>query len=165
VFDLASGLKVVRDRRHAVGASTVTGADIDAFAAVAIELNARANGRRVAVMHHDVLDEVSEVVVILARKCWYDAALADQRSRGSIGRALAGSRFWWVVTRPLVPADQRPGRPCPLNLEHKRSRVYVLRRGRVTGHESGAAACHRVVRSGPGATSLERPARLKSQVS
>jgi predicted nicotinamide N-methyase len=115
VFDLVSGLKVVRDRRHAVGASTVTGADIDAFAAVAIELNSRANGCRVAVMHHNVLDdEVSEVVVILARKCWYDAALADQRWRGSIGLALAGSRFWWVVTRPLVPADQRPGRACPL---------------------------------------------------
>jgi predicted nicotinamide N-methyase len=42
----ASGSELSAVAAIRAGASTVTGADIDAFAAAAIELNARANGYR-----------------------------------------------------------------------------------------------------------------------
>jgi predicted nicotinamide N-methyase len=59
------------------GATAVTAVDIDPFAAAAIELNARANRRRVTVMLRDVLDdEPPDVDVIVAGDCWYEAGLA-----------------------------------------------------------------------------------------
>ena len=77
VFDLASGSGLCAIAAMRAGAAEATGADIDAFAAAAIELNARANGRRVTVVRRDVLDEEPpDVDVILAGDCWYDAALA-----------------------------------------------------------------------------------------
>jgi predicted nicotinamide N-methyase len=79
VFDLASGSGLCAIAAGRAGAATVMGADIDAFAAAAIELNARANGQRVTVLRRDVLDdEPPKVDVILAGDCWYDAALADR---------------------------------------------------------------------------------------
>jgi predicted nicotinamide N-methyase len=79
VFDLASGSGLCAIAAGHAGAATVTGADIDAFAAAAMELNARANGQRVTVLRRDVLDdEPPKVDVILAGDCWYDAALADR---------------------------------------------------------------------------------------
>lgn len=112
----------------------MTGAEIDAFAAVAIELNARANGCRVAVMHHNVLDdEVSEVVVILARKCWYDAALADQRWRGSIGLALAG-------TEVLVGGDAAAGTCQPATWSSLPLMTSAPRRSSRTSSTSGVGS-------------------------
>ena len=50
---------------------------VDAFAAAAIDLNARANGCRVAIVRRDVLDEEPpDADVILAGDCWYDGRLA-----------------------------------------------------------------------------------------
>ncbi|HET9520475.1 MAG TPA: 50S ribosomal protein L11 methyltransferase, partial [Candidatus Limnocylindrales bacterium] len=53
VFDLASGSGLCAIAAMRAGASAVTGADIDRFAAAAIGLNARANGHRVAVVRRD----------------------------------------------------------------------------------------------------------------
>ena len=79
VFDLASGSGLCAIAALHAGASTVSGADIDGFAAAAIGINARANRRRVAVVRRDVLDEEApEVDVILAGDCWYDARLAER---------------------------------------------------------------------------------------
>ena len=79
VFDVASGSGLCAIAAMHAGASAVTGADIDAFAAAAIALNARANGRRVTIVHRDVLDEdPPEIDVILAGDCWYDARLAER---------------------------------------------------------------------------------------
>lgn len=79
VLDLASGSGLCAIAAMAAGASSATGADIDPFAAAAIELNARANGRRVAVVRRDVLEEdPPEVDVILAGDCWYEARLAER---------------------------------------------------------------------------------------
>jgi predicted nicotinamide N-methyase len=79
VFDVASGSGLCAIAAMHAGAATATGADIDAFAVAAITLNARANGRRVTVVHRDVLDEdPPEVDVILAGDCWYDARLAER---------------------------------------------------------------------------------------
>jgi predicted nicotinamide N-methyase len=79
VFDLASGSGLCAIAAMHAGASAVIATDIDAFAAAAIELNARANRRRITVVHRDVLDEEPpDVEVILAGDCWYDAGLAGR---------------------------------------------------------------------------------------
>jgi predicted nicotinamide N-methyase len=79
VFDLASGSGLCAIAAMRSGAAEATGADIDAFAAAAIELNARASGRRVGVVRRDVLDdEPPDVDVILAGDCWYEASLAER---------------------------------------------------------------------------------------
>jgi predicted nicotinamide N-methyase len=79
VFDLASGSGLCALAALHAGAAEATGADIDAFAAAAIELNARANGKRVTVVRRDVLDEEPpDVDLILAGDCWYDAVLAGR---------------------------------------------------------------------------------------
>ncbi len=79
VFDLAAGSGLCAIAALGAGASEATSADIDAFAWVSVELNARANGRRVSVVRRDVLDEEPpDVDVILAGDCWYDARLAER---------------------------------------------------------------------------------------
>ncbi len=79
VFDFGSGSGLCAIAAMRAGASSVAGADIDPFAAAAIELNARANGCRVSVVNRDVLDEdPPEADVILAGDCWYDARLAER---------------------------------------------------------------------------------------
>ena len=106
------GLRPLRDRGDACGrGGDVTGADIDAFAAAAIDLNARANGRRVTVVHRDVLDEEPpDVDVILAGDCWYDASLAE-RVLPWLHRALdRGIDCPGRRPRPPLPAHRRTGR-------------------------------------------------------
>jgi len=77
VFDVGSGSGLCAIAALQAGAAEATAADIDPFASAAIELNARANGRRVTVVRRDVLDvEPPDVDVILAGDCWYDAHLA-----------------------------------------------------------------------------------------
>jgi predicted nicotinamide N-methyase len=79
VFDVAAGSGLCAIAALEAGASAATSADIDEFALAAVELNARANGRRVAVVRRDVLDEDPPAVdVILAGDCWYDARLAER---------------------------------------------------------------------------------------
>jgi predicted nicotinamide N-methyase len=81
VFDLASGSGLCAIAAMHADASEVAGADIDRFAAASMELNARANGCRVAVAvaRRDVLDEdAPDVDVILAGDCWYDGQLAER---------------------------------------------------------------------------------------
>jgi predicted nicotinamide N-methyase len=87
VFDLGAGSGLVGIAALRAGAAAVSAADIDAFAAAAIELNARANGHRITVVRRDVLDdEPPDVDVIVAGDCWYEALLAD-RVQSWIGRA------------------------------------------------------------------------------
>jgi predicted nicotinamide N-methyase len=77
VFDLGSGSGLCAIASMQAGAARATGADVDEFAAAAIELNARANGCRVTVVQRDVLEEEPpDVDLILAGDCWYDARLA-----------------------------------------------------------------------------------------
>ena len=79
VFDFASGSGLCAIAALEAGAVAATAADIDAFAAEAIGLNARANGRRVAVVRRDVLDDPPpNAEVILAGDCWYEAILAER---------------------------------------------------------------------------------------
>ncbi|MEX1170564.1 MAG: 50S ribosomal protein L11 methyltransferase [Chloroflexota bacterium] len=79
VFDFASGSGLCAIAARQAGASAVVAADIDGFAAAAIELNARANGRRVTVARRDALEVDSpDVDVILAGDCWYEPELAER---------------------------------------------------------------------------------------
>jgi predicted nicotinamide N-methyase len=80
VFDLASGSGLCAIAALRAGASTATGADIDPFAAEAIELNARANGYQVAVVARDVLDDPAppNVDIILAGDAAYESRLAER---------------------------------------------------------------------------------------
>ncbi len=147
VFDLASGSGLCAIAAMRAGASAVTGADIDAFAAAAIALNARANGRRVAVVHRDVLDEeLPEVDVILAGDCWYDARLAErvlpwlQRARARGIDVLVGDPGRrYLPTDELVELAAYEVRTTTEleDLERKHGRVYALR---PTGEVSKPAA-------------------------
>jgi predicted nicotinamide N-methyase len=79
VFDLGAGSGLCAIAALRAGASEATSADIDEIALDAVRLNARANGRRVAVVRRDVLDEdPPDVDVILAGDCWYEAGLAER---------------------------------------------------------------------------------------
>ncbi len=137
VFDLASGSGLCAIASMHAGAAEATGADIDTFAAAAIELNARANGRRVTIVRRDVLDEEPpDVDVILAGDCWYEAGLAERvlpwlhraRHRGTdvlIGDP--GRRY--LPTDELVELAAYDVRTTTEleDLERTQGRVYALR--------------------------------------
>ena len=79
VLDLASGSGLCAIAALQAGAAELTGVDIDPFAVTAIRLNARANGRRVAAVQRDLLDdEPPDVDVVVAGDCWYEAGLAER---------------------------------------------------------------------------------------
>ena len=137
VFDLASGSGLCAIAAARAGASVVTGADIDPFAAAAIELNARANGCRIAVLRRDVLDAVPpDVDVVLAGDTWYDVRLADRvlpwlqraRSRG-IDVLVGDPGRRYLPTRDLVElASYDVATTTDLeDLEHRQGRVYAVR--------------------------------------
>ena len=79
VLDVGAGSGLCAIAALQAGASEATSADIDGFAVTAVEVNARANGRRVAVVRRDVLDEEPpDVDVIVAGDCLYEAGLAER---------------------------------------------------------------------------------------
>jgi len=142
VFDLAAGSGLCAIAALGAGASEATSADIDAFAWVSVELNARANGRRVSVVRRDVLDEEPpDVDVILAGDCWYDARLAERvlpwlrRAQDRGIEVLVGD-----PGRRYLPTDELLERAAydvrtTTELEDlalKKGRVYALRPS--TGH-------------------------------
>ena len=142
VFDLAAGSGLCAIAALGAGASEATSADIDAFAWVSVELNARANGRRVSVVRRDVLDEEPpDVDVILAGDCWYDASLAERvlpwlrRAQDRGIEVLVGD-----PGRRYLPTDELIERAAydvrtTTELEDlalKKGRVYALRPS--TGH-------------------------------
>ncbi len=137
VFDLASGSGLCAIAALQAGAAESTGADIDAFAAAAIEMNARANGRRVTVVHRDVLDEEPpDVDVILAGDCFYEAGLPGrvlpwlQRARDRGVEVLVGDPGRrYLPTSELVELASYEVRTTTQleDLELKQGRVYTLR--------------------------------------
>ena len=136
VFDQGSGSGLCAIAAMHAGASAVTGADIDAFAAAAIALNARANRRRVTIVPRDVLDEEPpDVDVILAGDCWYDARLAERvlpwlrraHDRG-IDVLLGDPGRRYLPTDDLVELASYDVRTTTEleDLEHKQGRVYAF---------------------------------------
>jgi predicted nicotinamide N-methyase len=119
------------------GAARATGADVDAFAAAAIGLNARANGCKVAIVQRDLLeDEPPDVDLILAGDCWYDAQLATRvlpwlhRARAVGIDVLVGD-----PGRRYLPADElielaaydARSTSDLEDMDHRLGRVYGLR--------------------------------------
>ena len=140
VFDVASGSGLCAIASMHAGAAQATGADIDAFAAAAIQLNARANGRRVTVVSRDVLDEEPpDVDVILAGDCWYEARLAGRvlpwlrraRDRG-IDVLVGDPGRRYLPTDELVELASYEVRTTTEleDMELKQGRVYALRPAR-----------------------------------
>ena len=137
VFDLASGSGLCAIVARQAGARQATAADIDPFAAAAIELNARANGQRVRVVDRDVLDEEPPAVdVILAGDCWYEAALAERvlpwlrRAQAAGIDVLAGDPGRrYLPTDDLVELASFAVRTTTVleDMDQKTGRVYTLR--------------------------------------
>jgi predicted nicotinamide N-methyase len=137
VLDVGAGSGLCAIAALRAGASEATSADIDEIAVAAVQLNARANGRRVAVVRRDVLDDdPPDVDVILAGDCWYDAALAE-RVRPWLRRAH-DQGIHVVIGDPgrrYLPTDELVERAAydvrtTTELEDlalKKGRVYVLR--------------------------------------
>lgn len=137
VFDLASGSGLCALAALAAGATAATGADIDAFAAAAMDLNARANRGRVTVVRRDVLEEEPpDADVILAGDCWYDARLAERvlpwlhraRARG-IDVLVGDPGRRYLPTGELVELAAYEVRTTTEleDLELKQGRVYAVR--------------------------------------
>ena len=145
VFDLASGSGLCAIAALQAGAAEATAADIDPFAAAAIELNARASRCRVAVVRRDVLDEAPpDVDIILAGDWAYEAHLAERvlpwlrRARDLGIDILAGD-----PGRRYLPADElvelasyevRTTTELE-DLELTQGRVYALRQASGSGRE------------------------------
>jgi predicted nicotinamide N-methyase len=139
VFDLASGSGLCAIAAMRAGATAAIGADIDPFAAAAIDLNAAANGHRVSVVRRDVLDEEPpEVDVILAGDCWYEAGLAERvlpwlrRCKdGGIDVLIGDPGRRYLPTAQLVELACYEVRTTTEleDLERKQGWVYALRPG------------------------------------
>ncbi|MDQ2964985.1 MAG: 50S ribosomal protein L11 methyltransferase [Chloroflexota bacterium] len=137
VFDVASGSGLCAIASMHAGATRATGADIDPFAAAAIDLNARANGCRVTVVRRDVLDdEPPDADVILAGDCWYDADLAKRvlpwlhRARDKGIDVLVGDPGRrYLPTDELVELASYDARTTTEleDLANNKGRVYALR--------------------------------------
>lgn len=107
VFDVASGSGLCALAALQAGAQTATAADIDPFSWAATALNARAAGRRIAVVRRDVLDEgPPDADVVLAGDTWYETGLA-QRIWPWLRRCRAAGREVLVGDpgRAYLPAD------------------------------------------------------------
>ena len=137
VFDLASGSGLCAIAAMGAGAAAVTATDIDRFAVAAIGLNGRANGRRIAVVGRDVLDEPPpDVDVVLAGDCWYEARLATrvlpwlQRVRAHGIDVLVGDpgrRYLPLEALEEVSAYEVRTTTELEDLEYKVARVYAVR--------------------------------------
>lgn len=137
VLDLASGSGLCGIAAMQAGASAVTAVDVDPFAAASIQLNARANACRVAVVRRDVLDEdPPDVDLILAGDCWYEASLGERvlpwlrraQARGiDVVTGDPGRRY--LPTEALVELAVYEVRTTTEleDLDRKHGRVYAMR--------------------------------------
>lgn len=108
VLDLGSGSGLVAIAAVMAGAAAVMASEIDALAAAAIRLNARANGVPVPVIVGDVLDGDGDgAEVVLAGDVWYSGPLAE-RVLGFLERARArgASVLTGDIGRAFLPRDR-----------------------------------------------------------
>jgi predicted nicotinamide N-methyase len=97
VLDVGSGSGLVAIAAAKAGAAAVLAADIDAFSAAAIGLNAAANGATVAITQNDLIGVAGDWDVILVGDLFYERPLAE--------RLLAWLK---MLDRPALLGD--PGR-------------------------------------------------------
>jgi predicted nicotinamide N-methyase len=78
VLDFGSGSGLVAIAAAKAGAAQVLAADIDAFAAAAIQLNAEANGETIAVTQEDLIGRAGDWATILLGDMCYERPLAER---------------------------------------------------------------------------------------
>jgi predicted nicotinamide N-methyase len=93
VLDFGTGSGLVAIAAAQAGARHVLAVDVDPFAEVAVELNAKANHVHVTVAIRDLLDEPPPAVdVLLAADTWYESPLADRVLPWLLQAAAHGTR-------------------------------------------------------------------------
>ncbi|MFL5679285.1 MAG: class I SAM-dependent methyltransferase [Chloroflexota bacterium] len=137
ILDLGSGSGLCAIAAMNAGAERATSVDIDPFAAAAIEVNARANGCRIALVTRDILDdEPPDVDVVLAGDCWYEARLAERvtpwlraASQAGIDVLVGDPGRRYLPTDELVELAVYDARTTAEleDLERTQARVYRLR--------------------------------------
>lgn len=78
VLDMGSGSGLVAIAAKTAGAASVLAADIDAFSAAAIRLNAAANGCEIAITQDDLIGTSGDWDVILVGDLFYERPLAER---------------------------------------------------------------------------------------
>jgi predicted nicotinamide N-methyase len=125
VLDLAAGSGVVAIAAALIGAEA-TAADIDPFAAAAAEINAQANGVRVAAVTRDILAGDGDALpwdAVLAGDVCYEKPMAERMMRLLRALAAAGRTVWLADPgRSYLPRDglaeiARYVVPCTRELE------------------------------------------------
>lgn len=91
VLDFGSGSGLLAIAAAKAGAADVLAADIDAFAAAAISLNASANGVRINVSRDDLIGRSGEWQTILVGDMCYERPLAERLLAWLQGRVVTGS--------------------------------------------------------------------------
>jgi predicted nicotinamide N-methyase len=117
VLDIGSGSGLVAIAAARAGAAAALAADIDAFSAAAIRLNAGANGATIAVTQDDLIGTKGDWDVILVGDLFYERPLAE--------RLLA-----WLVAldRPALLGD--PGRNYFPKTQVERLALYNVQTSR-----------------------------------
>ena len=90
VLDFGSGSGLVAIAAAKAGATQVLAADIDAYAAAAIQLNAEANGISLAVTQDDVIGRDGDWQTILCGDMCYERPLAERLTAWLRARVAAG---------------------------------------------------------------------------
>jgi len=90
VLDFGSGSGLVAIAAAKAGATQVLAADIDAYAAAAIQLNAEANGVSLAVTQDDVIGRDGDWQTILCGDMCYERPLAERLTAWLRARVAAG---------------------------------------------------------------------------
>jgi predicted nicotinamide N-methyase len=111
VIDLTSGSGLVAIAAAKAGAAAVTGYDIDPLAVAAIELNARANGVKVAAVAGDIMVEggtaAPEADVVLVADAFYERDLAAKVTRfAGQARARGSAVLVGDFGRKYLPRDR-----------------------------------------------------------
>ena len=78
VLDIGSGSGLVGIAAKKAGAASVLAADIDAFAAAAIRLNAAVNGCEIAITQDDLIGTEGDWDIILVGDLFYERPLAER---------------------------------------------------------------------------------------
>jgi predicted nicotinamide N-methyase len=90
-LDFGSGSGLVAIAAAKAGATHVLAAEIDAFAAAAIQLNADANGARLAITQEDLIGRTGDWATILLGDMCYERPLAERLLVWLTERARAGA--------------------------------------------------------------------------
>jgi predicted nicotinamide N-methyase len=136
VLDLAAGSGLVAIAAALAGAAEVTANDVDPYAAAAQELNAKANGARIAVVMGDLLDTETDAEVVLAGDVCYERDLSDRmlaflaRAQTRGASVLLGDPGRTYLPRERLAEVASYDVPTTLVLEDqqtKRTTIWTLR--------------------------------------